>query len=90
MEKFINSANRELDKKYIDTDVAKLLKKDFKGWPRLVIAGEAAANRQIGADISRSDSHGGFDNDSFTLNSVLFRILGKRPTRKFDARDLQF
>jgi hypothetical protein len=89
MEKFINAKNRDLDKKYVDADIAKLLKQDYNGWPRLVIAGEAPAEKEMGPDVSRSDSHGGFDNDSFTLNSVLFRILGKKPIRKFDVRDLQ-
>ena len=37
-----------------------------------------------------SDSHGGFDNDRATMNSVLYRILGARPNRPFDTRDLQF
>jgi hypothetical protein len=90
MEKFINAKNKELDKKYVDVEIAKLLKQDFNGWPRLVVSGDAPATKLIGPDISRSDSHGGFDNDTFTLNSVLFRILGKKPIRKFDARDLQF
>ena len=89
MEKFINSKNRELDKSLVDTDIAKLLRQDYNGWPRLVVAGEAAAEKELGPDVCRSETHGGFDNDSFTLNSVLFRILGKKPTRKFDARDLQ-
>jgi hypothetical protein len=88
MEKFINAKSSE-HKKNVDADIAKLLKQDYNGWPRLVIAGEAKANELVGPDISRSDSHGGFDNDSFTLNSVLFRVLGKKPTRLFDARDLQ-
>ena len=90
MEKFVNPKNRDLEKKYVDLEIARLLKEDFNGWPRLVISGNAPATQVTGPDISRADSHGGFDNDSFTLNSVLFRILGKKPTRLFDARDLQF
>jgi hypothetical protein len=39
---------------------------------------------------SRSNSHGGFDNDPDTLNSVLFRILGQAPRRALTTRDLQF
>lgn len=90
MEKFINPNNRELDKKRVNREIAKLLKEEFNGWSRLVVSGDAPATKLTGPDISRSDSHGGFDNDSFTLNSVLFRILGKKPTRLFSARDLQF
>lgn len=39
---------------------------------------------------SRSTSHGGFDNDPYTLNSVLKTILGKAPKRKFTERDLDY
>ncbi|MEP7142300.1 MAG: C1 family peptidase [Ferruginibacter sp.] len=90
MEMFINGENRDLIKKYIDPEISKMLQKDINGWPALVIAGKAPATEDIGPDICRSGSHGGFDSDSFTLNSVLFRILGKKPKRKFDLRDLQY
>lgn len=33
-------------------------------------------------------SHGGFDNDPNTMNSILRNILGKEPTRKFKREDL--
>ena len=89
MEKFINGKNPELVKKYIDPEISKMLAKDINGWPALVIAGKAPAKEEAGPDICRSNSHGGFDNDNFTLNSVLYRILGKKPKRKFDIRDLQ-
>ncbi len=89
MEKFINGNNPELNKKDIDPDISKMLQQPINGWPSLVIAGKAPGKEDEGPDISRSDSHGGFDNDTFTLNSVLYRILGKKPKRKFDSRDLQ-
>lgn len=38
---------------------------------------------------SRSSSHGGFDNDPFTMNSVLSRILGRFPEPAYTARDLE-
>jgi hypothetical protein len=56
------------------------------GQPSLVVAG---IDGGPGA-TSRSNSHGGFDNDADTLNSVLFRILGQAPGRPFTNRDLQF
>ncbi len=91
MERFINAANKDLDKHFIDRVISKLLHSTTgKGWLNLVISGSASAKEDVGPSISRSDSHGGFDNDPFTLNSVLFRILGKKPTRPFDTRDLQF
>lgn len=55
--------------------------------PSLVVAGEPARD-DLGP--SRSDSHGGFDNDPETLNSILRRILGTKPARAFTSRDLQF
>lgn len=50
-------------------------------------AREAAAHRQ-GASASRS--HGGFDNDCATMNSVLVRILDGDPKRLFKPRDLNY
>ncbi|MBI4470197.1 MAG: C1 family peptidase [Acidobacteria bacterium] len=35
-------------------------------------------------------THGGFDNDPATMNSVLLRILGKKPAPAFEARDLDY
>ncbi len=40
--------------------------------------------------FSRSDSHGGFDNDSLTMNSVLQRVLGKRPQQPFSSVSLRY
>ena len=90
MERFVNGRNNKLDNAFIDPVISKLFTSKVGEWPSLVIAGAAPAGSKVGPDISRSDSHGGFDNDTYTLNSVLFRILGKKPTRLFDARDLQF
>jgi hypothetical protein len=52
-----------------------------------IVAGEATRK---GSGLSRSDTHGGFDNDPDTMNSVMLRILGKAPKRDFTVRDLQF
>jgi hypothetical protein len=89
MERFINGKNNKLDKTYIDPVISKLYNAN-SDWPNLVISGAAAASTKVGPDVSRSDSHGGFDNDAYTLNSMMFRILGKKPARLFEARDLQF
>jgi hypothetical protein len=60
----------------------------------LIIAGQAPAGAENDPknmpNISRSNSHGGFDNDPDTLNSVLYRILDGPPPRPFTTRDLQF
>jgi C1A family cysteine protease len=39
---------------------------------------------------SVSKTHGGFDNDPATMNSVLYRILGQEPIKKFEQRDLVY
>ncbi len=39
---------------------------------------------------SRSDSHGGFDNDVRTMNSILKSVLGKEPIRSFTKEDLKY
>ena len=86
MEKFV----RRTDKlKAADEDIAAFFARRDAGLPRLVVSGEASSKAKPGT-ISRSDSHGGFDNDHDTLNSVLFRILGETPKRLFDIRDLQY
>jgi hypothetical protein len=54
--------------------------------PGLVVA-KTAAN---GHRVSQSGSHGGFDNDAATMNSILRSILGHTPKRLFDPRDLVF
>ncbi|MEX5744144.1 hypothetical protein [Massilia sp. X63] len=71
---------------YEDATVYKLLKQPVDGLPGIVVAGE---NGPLGA-VSRSDTHGGFDNDPSTMNSVLRRILGTDPAVPFTQRDLQF
>jgi hypothetical protein len=43
---------------------------------------------QQGASISHS--HGGFDNDCATMNSVLTRVLGSAPKQPFTPRDLNY
>lgn len=47
------------------------------------------ATGKAGAETT-SRTHGGFDNDPMTLNSVLYRILGHRPKPEFEARDLKY
>lgn len=94
MERFVSKAGGDLAA--LDKDVAKLFAgNNEKGWPNIVVAGAEPApaknaKDKPGPDISRSDSHGGFDNDPATLNSVMYRILGKAPKREFDMRDLQY
>jgi hypothetical protein len=89
MERFINGKNKDLNKEYIDPVISNLYSKSTGDWPSLVISGAVPPEAKVRPDVSRSDSHGGFDNDLYTMNSVLFRILGKRPAREFTLRDLQ-
>lgn len=69
-----------------DQEIASLFQSPIGGRPSLVVAGVS-----LGPESEcRSDSHGGFDNDEWTLNAVLERVLGEAPRRKFTARDLQY
>jgi hypothetical protein len=70
----------------VDPELRKLFERDVDGRPSLVIAGK----RGGAGNQSQSDSHGGFDNDRATMNSILHRILGHAPGRPFEDRDLQF
>jgi hypothetical protein len=74
------------DGSLVDAELRTLFSRKVDGLPSLIVAGAAGP---AGA-VSRSETHGGFDNDPDTLNSVLRRILGKAPTRPFTTRDLQF
>ncbi len=78
-----------------DPQLAKLFGGEVDGRPALVVsegipldpARERAAIQQ-GASVSHS--HGGFDNDTATMNSVLTRVLGGVPKRPFTSRDLHY
>lgn len=71
----------------IDPELEALFKRSVGGHVSLVVAG-AGGDR---FSQSRADSHGGFDNDTDTMNSVLRRILGRDPKdREFKVQDLQY
>ncbi len=69
-----------------DQEMLDLLGSQVDGLPGIVISGEGD---KPGA-MAKSNTHGGFDNDPNTMNSVLVRILGKLPKVAFTERDLQF
>lgn len=78
-----------------DKKLAKLFGGQVDGRPALVISEGSApdASREKaaiaqGASVSRS--HGGFDNDRLTMNSVLTRVLDGAPKRLFTSRDLHY
>jgi hypothetical protein len=85
MERYVSDEGEERSQ-FVDKELNALFKKKTGGFPSLVIAGRSAGD----ASTSRSDSHGGFDNDPDTMNSVLWRILGHKPAPPFTTRDLQF
>jgi hypothetical protein len=60
------------------------------GLPRLIIAGVNKEVEGKETTSSQSTSHGGFDNDVATMNSVLYRILGSLPARPFSQTDLAY
>jgi hypothetical protein len=39
---------------------------------------------------TKSETHGGFDNDPTTMNNLLKRVLGKRPTCPFTPKSLKY
>lgn len=76
MQKFLNA----------DATLSSLLAAHPDGLPGIVVSG---VEGPVGA-IAKSDTHGGFDNDPNTMNSILHRILGRGPVVPFQDRDLQF
>ncbi len=76
MERFVNA----------DRQLKRLFHGDVDGRPALVVAGRDGTP----SGASGSKTHGGFDNDADTLNSALWRILNKKPSRPFTTRDLKY
>ena len=90
MERFISSESQDPNKELVDKEVEALFKKKVNGLPSLIRAGEGGRSTLLSPSLSRSETHGGFDNDEYTLNSVLYRILEDKPKRPFTLRDLQY
>jgi hypothetical protein len=84
MERFV-SRRGEAGAKLADPEMSALFQNQIDGLPSLVVAGQSD---RLGCR-SRSRTHGGFDNDADTLNSILYRILGKKPKREFSADELR-
>jgi len=40
-------------------------------------------------NVTRSESHGGFDNDSYTMNSLLKRVLNGAPKKPFNKQEME-
>lgn len=70
----------------VDAQIARLHSKKVDNRPSLVITGAKSS----AGSFSQSTSHGGFDADVATMNSVLQRILGSAPAQPFTERDLCF
>ena len=90
MERFIHR-DEQNPSPDVDDEIDTFFREKVDGLPSLVIAG--APHDKDEASWSQSETHGGFDNDVATMNSVLRRILNQPTgdlTRKFDLRDLQF
>lgn len=85
MERFVHSRPNG-DNSDVNPNMDALFQQKVAGLPSLVVAGVAGPD----SSVSQSRSHGGFDNDPATLNSVLWRILGGTPKRLFTVRDLQY
>jgi pimeloyl-ACP methyl ester carboxylesterase len=56
--------------------------------PRLTI--HYSQGKVPGAQITASETHGGFDNDPLTMNHVLRRVLGRKPDTPFTRESLQY
>lgn len=83
MSRFIRERAEDRNAAVVDREIEKLLA------DTLVIAGEPPDARGM---VSRSNSHGGFDNDHETMNSILTHILGAGPPadKRFEGRHLQY
>jgi hypothetical protein len=41
-------------------------------------------------DVTRAKGHGDFDNDPYTMNSILGTVLGRRAGKPFTPKELQY
>ena len=78
-----------------DAELTRLFDGRVDGRPARVVSegipiDPAQAPAAIAQGASVSHSHGGFDNDCATMNSVLTRVLDGAPGRPFTARDLNY
>lgn len=86
MERFV-SGGGEMKDRFAQPSVVPLFRQWTAGRPNLVIAGDG---RYGLPSLSRSESHGGFDNDPDTMNSILARITGQPAKPAFEVRDLRY
>jgi hypothetical protein len=95
MERFVSDRG-EMGGRFIGGNgwVTEFFRGTVDGGPSLIVSGdetlEHAPGALQGANLCRSETHAGFDNDVDTMNSVLTRILGARPRRFFEVRDLRY
>jgi hypothetical protein len=78
-----------------DPELSQLFAGKIDGRSALLVSnGTRISSEELAAAINRgaatSRSHGGFDNDIATMNSVLVRVLDATPKRLFTARDLNY
>ncbi|HQT00872.1 MAG TPA: C1 family peptidase [Thiobacillus sp.] len=78
-----------------DDDLQQRYTGQVDGRPALIVsAGIPVAEGEEDVALLRgtavSHSHGGFDNDCATMNSILVRVLGGLPKRRFKPRDLNY
>jgi len=89
MERYVHKDNDDLvswPDSEVDSDVESQFRKRVNGLGSLIVAGSGKSF----PSLSQSESHGGFDNDPETMNSILWRVRGSEPTREFHARDLHY
>lgn len=58
--------------------------------PHSSVAFIVSKGRNGNEDRSTSETHGGFDNDVATMNSILRLVLGRSPSRPFTRNDLDY
>ncbi len=61
-------------------------RKKFWKWPKNTLKFIYSDGK---SGVSRSTSHGGFDNDVHTLNAIMKTILGKNPPHKFTTDEME-
>ncbi|WP_447970192.1 C1 family peptidase [Nitrospira sp. M1] len=71
-------------KPLLGMQIFKKLVKTVRSKPQFIYSNGVDGRR------TRSTTHGGFDNDIYTMNHVLERMLGKKPSDPFTSEDLDY
>lgn len=83
-----NGFEEKIGERILGMEIFKKYLRKLPGSP--VFRVETSHGTEVKSAKTTSETHGGFDNDIKTMNSLLKMILKKEPKRYFEERDLEY